>query len=171
MTDITPETPKPGFPWAKTLLIASLALNLLLVGGAASRFFMHERMERMSGVSQMQLVPRRFFGDLGHDRRTELLGVFKDFRGEFRDGRRAARDQATKLAAALETVPYDATAVESVVGNFSKSSSDLIGLGGRAALTFIAKLTPDERLLLAKHIRQREAGGKHKAGKPDGDGD
>lgn len=162
MTDVTPATPKTGFPWLKALLIASLALNLLLLGGAASRFFMHERMDRISGISQMQLVPRRFFGELDKSRRSELLGVFKDFRGEFRDGRKAARDQTAKLAIALEAVPYDATAVELVVGDFSKSSSGLIGLGGRAALTFIAKLTPEERLLLAKHIRLRDDGGKHR---------
>jgi len=170
-TAIPPEMPRKGFPWLKTLLIASLALNLLLVGGAAARFFMHERPDRITGISQMQLVPRRFFGDLERARRMELLAVFKGFRDEFRGGRKVAREQTAKLAAALEAEPYDQLAVTAVVDGFSKSSSDLIGTGGRAALTFIARLTPKERLLLARHLRLRDDGGRHMGRKPDSDGD
>lgn len=170
-TGETADKARQGFPWLKALLIASLALNLLLVGGAAARFFMHERPDRISGISQMQLVPRRFFGDLERPRRMELLAIFKNFRDEFRDGRKVAREQTAKLATALEAEPYDPAAVTAVVDGFSRSSSDLIGLGGRAALTFIAKLTPQERLLLARHLRQRDDGGRHMDHKPGGDDD
>lgn len=145
----------------KVVLIASLALNLLFIGGAAAKYFTHGRIERMTGISQMQLIPRRFFGEVDGTRRKELLAVLRSFRGEFRDGRELAHEQTTVLATALEASPYDEAKVKAAVDMFSSRSASLIGMGGNAALTFIAKLTPDERLLLAKHIRLRAAANRH----------
>jgi uncharacterized membrane protein len=159
----TTQTPPAGrIGWMKALLIASLALNLLFIGGAAARMYLHGPAERITGISQMQLVPRRFFGELDRGRRLELLAVFKGFRDQFRDGRKATRDQTVNLAAALEATPYDANAVKTVVESFSRSSSELVGKGGEAALAFIGKLSAEERLLLAKHIRMRDMGGRRK---------
>ena len=165
-----PATPTRGVSWLKIVLVLSLSLNLLFIGAAAARFFVHHPPERITGISQMQLVPRRFFGELDRSRRLELLGVFKEFRGEFREGRKAARQQMVNLATVLEREPYDEAAVRAVVDAFSKTSSDLIGQGGHAALTFIGKLTPEERRLLAKHIRLRDEGGRPRDSK-DGSAD
>lgn len=151
----TSQAVKSRFPWLKALLIASLAVNLLFVGGAAARYFTHDQPDRVGGYSQMQLVPRRFFGELERPRRTELLSVFKDFRSRFHEGRRRAGEKMASLAEALEADPYDPAAVKAIVDDFSRISADLIGEGSDAALVFIGKLTPQERQLLAKHIRQR----------------
>jgi uncharacterized membrane protein len=166
MTDNTsgpaaaPGAPSPRFNWLKALLIGSLALNLLFVGGAATRFFMHGPPERFAGISQVQLIPRKFFGELDRGRRNELLGIIREFGKEFRGGRKAVRDEAVNLAAALETEPYDPAKVKAVIDAFSERSSALAGKGGEVALTVIGKLTPEERKLLAKHIRLRGDGGK-----------
>lgn len=159
--------PRRTFNWLKIVLVASLALNLLFIGGGLARFFVHGPPERMSGISQMQLIPRKFFSELSAARKTELLKVFKDFGQEFRDGRKAARTEVVNLASALEAEPYDAVKVKTVIDSFSERSAHLIGTGGQAAYTLIGKLTPDERKLLARHIRQREDGGRRKGeGKP-----
>jgi uncharacterized membrane protein len=162
--------PPRRFPWLKALLVVSLALNLLFIGGAVARFATHGPPERMSGVSQMQLIPRKFIGELDRDRRRELMLVFKDFAKRFRDGRREARDEVVTLAAALEAEPYDPARVKAIVDAFSAKSATLAGSGGEAALTLISKLTPGERKLLAKHIRLRDEGGKRRdGGKPEDD--
>jgi len=172
MTDHVPSpgpsrTSTRGVSWLKVALVLSLSLNLLFIGAAAARFFVHHPPERITGISQMQLVPRKFFGELDRSRRLELLGVFKEFRGKFREGRKAARQDMVNLAVALEREPYDEAAVKAVVDAFSKTSSGLIEQGGQAALTFIRKLTPEERRLLAKHIRFRDEGGRSRNSKEE----
>ena len=163
-----PRQASRGFPWLKAVLVASLALNLMFIGGAAARYFVHGPMERVSSISNMQMIPRRFFSDLDRARRTELLAIFNDFRSEFRGGRKQAREQMGTLAAALEAEPYDEAAVTAAVEAFSGSGAALMRRGGEAALVFIARLQPEERKLLARHIRMRDSGGR-KHGKDDDD--
>lgn len=163
------DAPAARFSWLKAALIGSLALNLLFVGGAATRFFMHGPPERFVGSSHVQLIPRRFFGDLDRARRNELLAVFREFGKDFRGGRRAVREEAMTLAGALEAEPYDPAAVKAVVDRFSERSSLLVGKGGEAAMSVIAKLTPEERKLLAQHIRSRGENGGRRGGKAGGD--
>lgn len=162
MTDTQPTAPTmtPGnrYGWRGVLLVASLALNLVFLGGGAARFFMHEPPGRMSGISEMQLIPRKFFGDLGMGRRSEMLAMFKGYRDEFRTGRDARRELALKLADALEATPYDAARVKDAVGAFSAQSAQLVNRAGDAALEFIAKLDDGERKLLAQRIRERSGG-------------
>jgi hypothetical protein len=151
-----PETP-PRSPrrWLKAALIASLAVNLLFIGAGVARFVVGEAPERVAGLSQVQLIPRKFFSELEGPRKAELLGVFRSFGPAFRDGRKAARNEVSALATALEAEPYDPARVKAVVDAFSGASEALVAQGGQAALTLIEKLSPEERKLLAQHIRQR----------------
>jgi hypothetical protein len=153
------------FPWLKAALIASLAVNLLFVGAGVARFMVHEPPERVAGLSQVQLIPRKFFGELDQARKAELLGVFREMGPAFRDGRRAAREEIDVLASALDAEPYDPSRVEAAVGSFSDRSGKLVTAGGQTALKLIAMLTPGERKLLAKHIRQRADRGRGRGDK------
>jgi uncharacterized membrane protein len=161
--------------WLKGALVASLALNLLFIGGGLARFFLDGPPDRFPAGSQLQLVPRKFFGDLDRARRTELLQVFRGFGKTFREGRKAARQQVLELADALDADPYDPARVKAVIDDFAAQSSRLIDTGGQAALTLIARLTPEERHRLAMQIRQRDAAGRgehgHGGGPPSGTGD
>ncbi len=158
--------PSGRFNWLKISLVVSLAVNLLFVGGGIARFFSHRTPERMSGISQMQLIPRNFLNELDRSRRAELMKVFKEFAPSFRAGRKVARDDVIKLAVALEAEPYDNAVVKAAVDAFSEHSSELVNDGGKAALTLISSLSPEERKLLARHIRLRDEGGR-KRGPPD----
>ncbi len=153
------------FGWLKTALILSLAVNLLFIGGGLARFFMDGPPDRFPGGSQLQLIPRKFFGELDRTRKRELLGVFRDYGKAFRDGRKDARLEVVKLADALDAEPYDETKVKDVIHSFSEKSAKLVDTGGEAALTLIAKLTAEERKLLARHIRLRDDGGRHVEGR------
>lgn len=149
--------------WLKAALVASLAVNLLFVGAGVTRFLMGEGPDRISGLSQVQLIPRKFFGDLDRERKAELLRVFRQFGPAFRDGRRAAREEIVAVAEALEAEPYDPARLKATVDGFSARHVALVNAGGQAALTLIAQLTPEERKLLAQHIRQRSERGRAKA--------
>ena len=159
--NLQPETsPSRRFNWRNALLIGSLALNLLFVGAAAARFFVHEPPGRMSGISEMQLIPRKFFGDLDSARRSEMMAVFRGYRADFREGREGRRALAGALADALAADPYDEARVKSAIADFNSRSSHLVNRGGDAAMEFIGKLTPEERVKLSKRIRERVDGGR-----------
>jgi uncharacterized membrane protein len=152
--------PSRRINWIMWALVASLALNLLFVGAGVARFLVREPPERIVGLSQVQLIPRKFFSELEGPRRAELMGVFREMGPTFRDGRRAAREEIAALASALEAEPYDEARVKATVDSFSTRSGNLVAAGGETALKFITMLTPEERKLLAQHIRQRAERGR-----------
>lgn len=163
-----PETPARRTNWLVVALVASLAVNLLVAGAAAARWYVGAGPERYARLTQSQLIPRNFFRDLDRSRRMELLGVLKAQDRQVRDGRRAVKAQVIELAAALETEPYDPARVKSAVEGFTARSEALFITGSEAAMAVIDQLTPEERKLMAMHLRNREDRGR--GGRPDGDG-
>ena len=68
------DTPKQSWfrtwpHWTMFVLVASPAVNLLIVGAAGMSYFYPDRLERWSGASFTQLLSRRFLSDLPEDRR------------------------------------------------------------------------------------------------------
>ena len=174
MSDVTPgpvASPGRKIPWLKVALVASLALNLLVIGAIAARMAVHEPPGRLTGISEVKLIPRKFFGDLGMGRRGELMLILKGYRDEFRDGRDARKQLTVNLANALDAEPYDEAKVKEAVAAFNARSAGLVTRGGDAALDFISRLTPEERKLLANRIRERVPGDRHggRDGGRDGD--
>ncbi len=160
-----PEAPARRFTWLKVALIASLALNLLVIGGGIARWYVGFGPDRYARLTQTQLIPRFFFHDLDHARRAELFAVFKAHDKEIRDERQAMKAQVLELATALESDPYDPARVKAAVDGFTAKSEALFTTGTGAALELIGKLSPDERKLMAKHLRARED---HDRGAPGG---
>ena len=165
-TNASPQKPARS-RWWSILLIASLALNCLLVGAIAARWYTHERIERFSGASYTQLLPRRFMGDLPPERRKELMAILGSYRKEFRDGRVRLRNAAIGIADALEIEPYDAEAASRAIDGFGAEASGLIGKGSDVAREVLAKLTPEERKQLALRVRERSTGRKGGDDGPD----
>jgi len=163
-TATTPQIPRKPVSWLMVALVASLAVNLLVAGAAASRWYVGAGPERYARLTQTQLIPRMFFRDLDPSRRAELLTVFKAQDKNIRDGRRAVREQVAEIAAALEAEPYDPARVKLAVEGFRDRSEALFAMGGEAALALIDKLTPGERRLMAERLRARDERGR---GKPD----
>ena len=173
MSDIgTPAAPSGGrINWLKAALVASFAVNLLFVGAVAARWYAGHGPERYARLTQTQLIPRPFFRDLDRDRRMELLSVFRTNDRQVRDGRRAVKAQVAELAEALEAEPYDAARARAAVEGFTARSEDLFGMGSASALTLLDMLSPEERKLMAKHLRARDdrpRSGKDGGGKDGG---
>jgi uncharacterized membrane protein len=155
--DVQPAAPKRRWriSWWSILLVVSLALNLLVGGAVAARFFFHPPIERLTGASYLQLVPRRFFIDMDRQRRDELLSLLRSYRDRFREGQKRTRDVAGSLADALDASPYDEAKVRTIVETFATNGSELLNLSTEAAMDFISRLTPEERARLAQRIRER----------------
>lgn len=159
--------------WTKFLLVASLATNLLIAGAVGMRYFYPERMERWSGASFTQLLPRKFMSDLPEDRRREFLDLLKSRRDVFRESRTNMRNVALRFAEALERNPYDEASVATAVQDFTKLSTQMVDSGTLVTLQIVQKLTPEERILLAQHVRDRiermqQRRGKKQSDQPDG---
>ncbi|PZF77730.1 hypothetical protein DK847_04670 [Aestuariivirga litoralis] len=160
----TPSTPR-RINWIIVALVVSLALNLLVAGAVAARWYVGMGPERYARLTQTQLIPRFFFRDLDRARRAELLAAFKAQDKEIREGRRAVKAQVIALADALEAEPYDAARVRAAVEGFTAQSEALFVAGSTAAMALLDRLTPEERRIMAQHLRNREDRGR---GKPDG---
>lgn len=157
--------------WTKFLLVASLAVNLLIAGALGMRYFYPERMERWSGASFTQLLPRKFMSDLPEERRREFLDLLKSRRDTFRESRADMRDVALRFAEALERNPYDEAQVAAAVQDFTRLSTQMVDSGTLVTLQIVQKLTPEERILLAQHVRdriERMRRGKKQGDPPDG---
>jgi uncharacterized membrane protein len=169
MSETTPGTARKPINWLMVALVASLAVNLLIAGAVAARWYMGPPPERYARLTQAQLIPRFFFRDLDRARRMELMAVLKAQDQEIREGRRAVKAQVLELADALEAEPYDPARVKSAVEGFTARSEALFTNGSAAALAVIDQLTPDERRMMATHLRNREDRGRGKRddGKPE----
>ena len=161
-TSKSPDIPAKSSRWWTALLVGSLAINLLISGAVAARFFTREGHERLMGASYTQLIPRRFFAEIPRERRRVLLDILKQYRKDFRGDRDAFEAAAAKLADALVIEPYDVEKVKLVINEFASQAGKLAARGGDAALDILAKLSPEERKILAGAIRDRASKGKKK---------
>jgi Spy/CpxP family protein refolding chaperone len=97
----------------------------------------------------------RFLSDLPDDRRREFLDLLKSRREVFRQSRSGMRDVALRFAEALERNPYDEAQVSQAIEDFTKLSTQMVDSGTLVTLQIVQKLTPEERSLLAKQVRER----------------
>jgi Spy/CpxP family protein refolding chaperone len=141
--------------WLIPLLVASLAVNLVIVGAALSGRFWPHHGERGGLHRSADLMPRAFFAEIDRQRRDELSTIFRTRKLEFRQERRALGAAATAFADALEREPYDAQPVQSAIAEHTAKSHRLIDLGATVAGELTEALAPEERRDLAAAIRQR----------------
>jgi uncharacterized membrane protein len=144
----------------RSMLIASLALNVLVASAVVTRVIRGERMERMPGASQIQLVPRKFLRDLPSEKRKVAREILRRYAAEQRGDRQWVRELSLKLADAITAQPYDPAKVKLVLGDYASRSGAVANRGGDAAMELLAILTPDERTALATAIRERAAAGR-----------
>lgn len=161
MTDI-PQTPlkRPWLPqlrsrWWTLLLGLSLMANFLVLGLAIGFGFDERRAERITGASYIQLIPRDFLHGLSRERRNELMAIVHDRSHELRDLRKTSQASPLKLADALEKAGATDADIKAAIDAFTTGSESLAAGGGTVVMEIVAKLTPEERKLLAASIRER----------------
>ncbi|MFW6076154.1 MAG: periplasmic heavy metal sensor [Hyphomicrobiales bacterium] len=157
----TPDSGPPPAPprrirrWLVPLLVASVAINLVIVGAAVSEQFWSDHGGRKSAHRAADLMPRAFFRQLEDERRSELVEVFRARKPQYREDRQTLRDAAAALADALEREPFDAQPAQSAIDDHTAGSHQLVDLGATVAGELVEALTPEERRALAEAIRNR----------------
>lgn len=137
------------------LLIASMALNVLVVSTVATRLVRGERFERMPGASQVQLIPRNFLRQLPGDKAKAARDILKRMSADQRGDRQWMREVSLKLADAISAEPYDVEKIKAVFTEFASRNDAAVNRSSVATLEVIALLTPEERAGLAEAIRAR----------------
>jgi uncharacterized membrane protein len=171
VTEVSPPEAAPqgtGSRRLKYALIASLALNLLIIGTVAGTMvgFGKHRQHFGSGRGED-------FGLMGltrhlpEERRKEIRKQLREDRTRLRplmdDVRAARRDAADKLAAD----PFDRGALEGALGVSGDKDRMLREAGIAAFLTHAAHLTPEERRMLADWWRKKNQPFKERRKKKD----
>lgn len=169
MTD-TPEPPRPepenpgpsrrGRPWARWLLVASLGLNLLIVGMAAGAFLLGPRHPPPPPGAAIwhygKALPDPYRRALAQDLRAS--------RGDWSSARDTLRGQREALAAALEIEPYDPAAVAAVLDREASLTVELATRGTGLLLAQISRMPPADRRAYAEALR-RDRGPEGRDGK------
>ena len=159
MTVSPPQTPRRRrWSWVWLALLVSLALNLTVMAAVVSHNVWGERgarHHRISGPGYTQVLPRAFFRRLDDARRDELVGELRQHRREFRGLRQDLREKARAIAAALKAEPFDQAALERAMAEFEQASGGMITRGGEIARGLFARLTPEERKLMAEEIERK----------------
>jgi Heavy-metal resistance len=164
MTDSRPDTTTPSraswLPqlqsrWWTLLLVLSLMLNLLVVGLAIGIGLGGGPVDRIMGSSYIQLVPRNFLRELPRERRHELMAIVRERSKALRELRNNTHIAPLKLADALEKPGATDADIKAAIDAFTTGSESLAAGGGAVVVEIVAKLTPEERKMLAAAIRER----------------
>ena len=152
--EISSRLPTLRSRWWVVVLGLSLMANMLIAGAMIGHRFLGGGGDGNGRNNIVQLVPRKFFGDLQGGRRHELMQFLRGQGDDFKSLRAETRATALKLADALDH--YDAGNVKAVIDNFTTGSESLAARSGAVVVDLISQLTPDERAQLAAAIRDRD---------------
>lgn len=161
MSDVSPAgtEPRPGASRRlKYALIASLAVNLLVIGTVAGSMAMHafgkhparfghHRGEDFGLMALTRTMPAERKKEIRkqlRDERTKLRPLFEDIRA-------ARREAADKLAAD----PFDRAGLESAISVVSDKERTLRQEAVNVFLNQVERLSPDERRTLAEWWRKK----------------
>lgn len=149
MTETQPQAPvQQPSRWLKPLLIASLALNLIVIGGAAGAFFKH----RHGGGHARGLTG--FVKKLPAGRQPELMALVKAEREKIKPIREEIRANWDETNTALAAEPFDKDRLKAAMAKLIEAEMRMRTLVGDAIVTTAEKLSPGERQQM-KAWRQR----------------
>lgn len=144
--------PKPSRRWRDWLLVASLGLNLVVLGLVAGAILRGPPERPMAGPAlghYARALPDPYRRDLGRALRAS--------RRDWAPGRDALRGQRTALAAALTAEPYDPARVAGLLEQELTLATDLGDRGVALLMTQIDRMGPEDRAAFAGRLQQERA--------------
>ena len=148
--------PAPRKPrrWLRIALIASLALNVLFIGFAASSayHFSGKHWRGQAPVAQVMRQGRKFIHDMPRERRRELWAMIKQRRGEFAVNADELRTAVQALAEALKQEPFDTGRTEQALMQLQGQAQSMLDRGRGVTLEVISALSQSEREDFARRL-------------------
>lgn len=153
------------FPW-RTLLLVSVAVNLLVVGAVAGAYGAGVRLERQApgAVVDRMPGPRAFMGALPEAQRAQVRAELVASWGESRELRRAAVQARRDAFDAASAEPYDAERVRAAFARLRAADQAAIGVFHDNIVDAFGKMTPEERRGALEALRQAAPATRQNAG-------
>lgn len=149
--------PELRSPWWSALLVLSLMVNLLVAGAAIGfRFHGGHGSGRFLENSD-QLLPRKFFADLPHERRREFMDMLRGKNDIYRKNRDASDKASLNFADTLDQTDFDQAKAKSIVDEVKSGPNSFAFQSEALVIDIVNKLSQDERKSLAAAIRDRVA--------------
>ena len=144
--------PTPGLGrWTRTILVISLAANLLFLGLMAGSALNQARQPDRTIVRELGFGP--FAAALSGEDRAALRRSLLAEAPRLRDIRRETRQEARRLIDALRQVPYEEAAVREVLTNLQTRTMSRLQFGQTLLLRRIAQMTDAERQAFAERLQ------------------
>lgn len=161
------DTPKAR-PWVKILLVASLALNLLVLGVVAGALLSGPRdRDRNPLLRDLGFGP--FVTALPKKDRAALTLDLRKKSGPFLANRRELRRSMDEILSALRAEPFDAESFAALIQRQRTWIQERQDLGAAALVARISQMSPTERAAYADALRERLRKGGPKPRKPKQD--
>ena len=149
---MTETTPQPAAPrrrlWLRILFVVSLALNCLFIGlfvGAMARFGEHR------GDRPPPSIDAALFRELSKEDRREIFRQLRE--GESGNRRQDRAEDGQAVLVALRAEPFDAAAVEAVLGPQLERRVDWMTRAQAAWLAHVDGMTQAERSDYADRVQ------------------
>lgn len=153
---IIPPPPPParaGSGWLRAALIASLAVNLGIIGMVGGAMFRNGGPPH--GESMVRDVGFGAFTDaLSKEDRATLRRAFIADAPEFRDGRRDMRADFKDLLVQLRAEPFDAGQLRAVLDRQSARNAERLALGQTLIFDLLVAMPPASRQAFADRLEQ-----------------
>ncbi len=150
--------PEKSRRWLGPAFLASVALNLFLLGLLSVPFFMgprHEFAMRVPGPGGGPGMFHSSFKDLPEEDRDAIRSTMLGHFSEIRPHLRAMQEARLGLADALEAEPYDESAVRAAFDAMDESMREVGAASRDAMMAGFAKLSPEQRHRVAEAMRER----------------
>jgi uncharacterized membrane protein len=142
------------FPW-RTLLFASVAVNLLVIGGIAGALASGVRVQRQNPEAIVARMPgpRAFMAALPAETRVKLRAELVASWVETRQARVEAREARRAAFAAAAEEPFDAARVKDAFARLRAADQAAIGVFHDNMIDAFAQLSPEERAAALDALR------------------
>lgn len=148
MTDAAQTPPRQGCPgWAKALLIASLAVNLAVVGLFAGQMIKKDE-RRAGGTNQIEWI-LRFVPD---ERRDFTKAHFKSMRGDLKAAFQRRRENIEEILAAIRTEPFSTEGLQAAMDTRLAEKIERNRLVQNSLIELLEQFTPEERAEFADKL-------------------
>jgi uncharacterized membrane protein len=139
--------------WLKWLLIASLAVNLLIIGSALGhRFFGHGHWRGGRGES---IGVMGYVRHLDRDRRQTISKILSAGRPNLRELREEVRQARLAAAETIAAEPFDKAKVEAALAAIAAADQKLRTAGTASIVDAVEAMTSEERRGLVEWWKSR----------------
>lgn len=161
--NVTPPSGKPPRRWLGPAFLASLTVNIFLIGLISVPLFFRPPHDRDFGPPPRGAGPGMFhqsFKDLPEEDRKAIrmamLGHFPEIRPHLVE----MREAKAELADAVAADPYDEKAVRAAFDKMEQAMKEMGEVGRNAMMAGFSKLTPEQRQRVAEAMRKEQDQGR-----------